>query len=64
MKRKEGQQLLIAMKGHTTYCMWQIYWRPFLPAAHFLIQDYCSNDEGTVESTASLKEILLLLQII
>lgn len=64
VKRKEGRQLLMAMEGHTICCMWQIYWRPFLPAAHLLIQNYGPNEEGTVESTASLQNILLLLQLI
>lgn len=64
MRRKEGRQFLMAVKGHTICCVWQIYWRPFLPAAHFLAQDYGPNEEGTVESTASLQNILLLLEII
>lgn len=53
----------MAMKGHTICCMWQIYWRPFLPAAHFLVKEYGPNEKGTVESTASLQKILVLLQI-
>lgn len=57
-REEEGRQITLDGNERSHYLLHVAnLLEPFLPAAHFLVKEYGPNEEGTVESTASLQKI-------